>query len=90
MAEALPVSALLIDRSAFAAMLSMGDSTFDRNRAAGRIGPRPIRMSGSLRWERREAEMWIANRNGDELYDAATWPGIWQQIQRNNRSKQPS
>ena len=90
MAEALPVSALLIDRSAFAAMLSMGNSTFDRNRAAGRIGPRPIRMSGSLRWDRREAEMWIANRNGDELYDAATRPGIWQQIVRNNRSKQHS
>ena len=90
MAEALPVSALMIDRSAFAAMLSMGDSTFDRNRAAGRIGPHPVRISGSLRWHRPEIEVWVANRNGDELYDAATWPGIWQQIQRNNRSKQPS
>ena len=90
MVEAIPVSALMIDRSAFAAMLSMGNSTFDRNRAAGRIGPRPVRISGSLRWNRHETEMWIANRNGDELYDASTWPGIWQQIQRNNRSKQPS
>ena len=90
---AIPVvtsSPAMIDRSAFAAMLSMGASTFDRHKAAGKIGPKPVRIGGCLRWNRAEVEVWLIHRNGDELFTVETWPAIWQQINRNYRTKYPS
>ncbi len=87
---AFPLPPTLIDRTAFAAMLSMGASTFDRHKAAGKVGPKPVRIGGCLRWHRAEVEAWLAHRNGDELYSVETWPAAWHQINRNNRTKHSS
>jgi len=72
----------LLDREAFAAMLAIGESTFDRLRATGAVGPQPIRLSG-LKWSRDEVTAWLRHRDqAGELHDAKTWPAIWQAIQK--------
>lgn len=68
-------------------MLCIGKSTFDRLAAAGKIGPKPVRIGGALRWLRIEAEAWLNHRDGEELHNAQSWPGIWQQLNRNNGLK---
>lgn len=77
-----PVNAApaLIDRSAFAALLSMSESTFDRHRAAGRIGPKPVRIGGCLRWHRAEVEAWLAHRDGRGFLTAVAWAELWARL----------
>src|SRR5579871_1265029 len=73
----------LIDRDELARRLSIGVSTLDRLRAAGKIGPRPIRIGGVIRFLLAEVTAWLStpDQNG-ELHDAATWVAVWQAIQR--------
>lgn len=69
------IDPILIDRAAFAALLSIAESTFDRCRAAGLIGPQPLRIGGALRWHRDDVERWLAARASvGTLYDADAWP----------------
>lgn len=76
----------LIDRTQFAELLSIGTSTFDKLRATGVIGPRPVRLGGAVRWELREVEAYLAARNpAGDLYDASTWPAIWADRQKGGR-----
>lgn len=77
----------LLDRAAFAAMLSVGVSTFDRLRETGAVGPKPIRLAG-LKWHRAEVLAWLATRapSGD-LFDAETWPSVWESIRRRTATK---
>jgi len=73
----------LIDRDAFAATLSIGTSTFDKNRAAHKIGPKPVGVGGALRWNRAEVLLWIQHPDqGGELHDEKTWPAVWESIRR--------
>jgi predicted DNA-binding transcriptional regulator AlpA len=44
----------LLDRHELAALLGMGQSTLDRAKAAGQIGPKPFQCSG-LKWHRAAA-----------------------------------
>jgi hypothetical protein len=74
--------AALLTRESFAALLDIGVSTFDRMREIGAIGPRAFHLAG-LKWHREEALAWLRHRTPDgELYDAKTWPTIWDAIQR--------
>ena len=69
----------LIDRETLAAMLMLGVSTLDTQRAAGRIGPQPVRVGGSIRWQRDEVAAWLRTPTASgELHDAKTWPHVWQ------------
>lgn len=81
-------SALLLTRETFAALLDVGVSTFDRMRAAGQIGPRPVQCAG-LRWHRDEVAAWLTHRDpSGDLHDAKSWPALWKQLQsRPNRGK---
>jgi hypothetical protein len=67
----------LIDREEFARRLAIGVSTFDKLRAAGRVGPQPIRVVG-VRFHLPEVVAWIATPapNG-ELLDSKAWPAVW-------------
>ena len=72
---ATPAAAMsvLVTGKAFAAMLSMGKSTFDRMRAGGLIGPEPIRLGG-LKWHRDEVIAWLAARRPDGMLpDRKAW-----------------
>jgi predicted DNA-binding transcriptional regulator AlpA len=80
-AAAKPV-ATMIDREEFSALLKIGVATFDRLRAAGEVGPVPVKLGGSLRWHRGEVEVWLSRRDHrGELHDVKTWPAIWQTLQ---------
>ena len=69
---------LLLTKGEFAGLLRVGESTFDRYRAAGRVGPRALRIGGSLRWSRAEVEEWVKRPTPrGELMDADTWPTVW-------------
>src|SRR5437763_1981135 len=73
-----PDHARLIDRDDLARRLTIGLSTLDRLRAAGRIGPRPVRVGGAVRFLLAEVAAWLsAPAPNGELYDAATWPTVW-------------
>ena len=75
--------ARLIDREELAGRLSLGVSTLDRQRAAGKIGPQPIRVGGSVRFRLAEVAAWLATPapNG-ELHDSDSWPAVWESIRR--------
>ena len=49
----------LLNARQAAQMLGMGASTFQRQRALGVIGPEPVRIGGSVRWDRVAMEQWI-------------------------------
>jgi predicted DNA-binding transcriptional regulator AlpA len=77
--------ARLIDREEFARRLAVGVSTLDRLRAAGKIGPRPVRCGG-IRYRFAEVAAWIANPTpSGGLYDAATWAPVWVALGKNSR-----
>jgi predicted DNA-binding transcriptional regulator AlpA len=78
----------LLDRTALAAMLCIGTSTFDRLRAAGKIGPRPVRLGGAIRWHRGEVLAWLAHRDpAGGLCGAEAWPPVWDALRRRNPVK---
>lgn len=77
-----PDHARLIDRDELARRLSVGVSTLDRLRAAGKIGPRAIRCGG-VRFLLAEVAAWLSTPDpAGELYDAATWPAVWGAMQK--------
>ena len=68
-------TSLLIDARELARLLSVSPATLARLKAAGRIGPRPIKVSaGRVAWRRETVERWIAEseRTG-ELIDRMAW-----------------
>lgn len=75
--------AVLLERKDFATLLSVGATTLDTMRAAGKVGPAEVKVGGGVRWHRPEVEAWLLHRgpNGD-LHDAATWPAVWRQLQK--------
>ncbi|QEL20404.1 helix-turn-helix transcriptional regulator [Limnoglobus roseus] len=80
-AAARPAPALL-DIGEFAALMAIGESTLERLKATPQIGPQPVRLGGSVRWNRAEVTAWLGRRNHrGELFDARTWPAVWKQIQ---------
>ncbi len=79
--DAAKPSPALIGLKDLARLMALGESTFERLKATPEIGPQPVRIGGSLRWERAEVNAWLRHRTqrGD-LYDAKTWPAVWKQI----------
>ena len=77
-------SRCLIRSKGFAGRLAISMPTFDRMKAAGKIGPTPIRLSrGCHQYDLREVEAWIDARKPDgSLPTAAEWPAIWQQLRK--------
>jgi predicted DNA-binding transcriptional regulator AlpA len=55
------VEALLIPDTLAAALAGISRSTWHSLRAAGKIGPAPIKLGRAVRWNRVEVESWIAN-----------------------------
>jgi hypothetical protein len=65
-------------------LLDISMPTFDRMKASGRIGPRPIRLSGGChRYDLREVLAWIDTRQPDgTLASVDVWPAIWEQVRK--------
>jgi predicted DNA-binding transcriptional regulator AlpA len=64
------LESVLIDRPEAMALAAIkSPALFHRLRAAGKIGPEPIRLSRSLRYDRAEWIAWLKAR----CPDAATW-----------------
>lgn len=53
---------LLLSAAETAQILGMSRSSFYSLLSSGRIGPLAIRLSRSLRWDRREIERWVAGK----------------------------
>ena len=67
------IDPLLIGRTELARLLDISEPTLDRLRAAGRIGPGEIRISG-VRYSLSEVREWIDSRRADgTLPTAAEW-----------------
>jgi predicted DNA-binding transcriptional regulator AlpA len=74
-------AAELLNRDDMAAVLNVGVSTFDRLKAAGKIGPRPLELAG-VKYAAAEVRVWLAHRDpAGELYDATSWPAVWAGLQ---------
>jgi predicted DNA-binding transcriptional regulator AlpA len=68
----------LIDRDEFAARLGVGVSTLDTKRAAAKVGPRGVRLGGTVRFHLAEVVEWLSTPGPTgELHDAQTWPAVW-------------
>jgi predicted DNA-binding transcriptional regulator AlpA len=69
------------------ARLAVSKATGHRLAAAGRIGPRPIRLTRtSVRYDLAEVLAWLAHRRPDgQLHDARTWPAVWAAILKSLR-----
>src|SRR5579884_1370239 len=67
----------------FVGRMAVSEATGHRLRAAGKIGPRPIRLgAGVLRYYLPEVLAWLEHRRSDGgLHDAKTWPAVWAQLQ---------
>jgi predicted DNA-binding transcriptional regulator AlpA len=70
------------------AMLDVSKPTGHRLLAAGKVGPRAIRLtSACVRFDAEEVATWLKARKPDgSLYDAKGWPPIWEMIQKKNRT----
>jgi predicted DNA-binding transcriptional regulator AlpA len=76
-------NARLIDRDELASRLSIGTSTLDRLRAAGKIGPRVVRVGGAVRFMLPEVIAWVSHLTpGGELHTIETWPAVWASMQK--------
>jgi predicted DNA-binding transcriptional regulator AlpA len=66
------------------AMLDVSKPTGHRLLAAGKIGPRPIRLtSACVRFDVDEVNIWLSARRPDgTLHDTKTWPSAWDTIKR--------
>lgn len=74
----------LLDRHALASLLGIGVSTLDTHRAAGRVGPAPVRLGGAILWRRDEVGAWLRTPTpSGELHDSHTWPHVWATAQKN-------
>jgi len=72
---------VLLKKADFAALFQIGESTFDRLRNQGTIGPRALRVGGSLRWYRAEVIEWLSRPTpAGKLLDSGSWPSVWADI----------
>src|SRR5262249_13445591 len=64
--------------------LAVSAATGHRLRAAGKVGPRAIRLGkGCVRFDLEEVLAWLGNRRTDgTLHDSKTWPAVWEAIGR--------
>lgn len=77
----------LLTRDAVARLLSVGVSTFDRLRAAGKVGPEAVELAG-VKFVANEVRAWVTNRDHTgELYDADSWPAIWAALQTRGKQR---
>jgi predicted DNA-binding transcriptional regulator AlpA len=69
------------------ALLDVSKPTGHRLLAAGKVGPRPIRLTpASVRFDCDEVSAWLSERKPDgNLHDARTWPAVWETIQRKRK-----
>src|SRR5262245_32528276 len=58
--EHLAADAILVKNEQAAALIGVSPATFFRLRAGGLVGPDPIRLRGSVRWNLEEFQRWIA------------------------------
>ena len=65
-------------------LLDVSKPTGHRLIAAGKIGPRAIRLtSACVRFDADECDSWFSTRKPDgNLHDAKSWPPVWEAIQR--------
>jgi predicted DNA-binding transcriptional regulator AlpA len=68
-AAALLGAALLISDTEAARLCGVSRATWHRLRAAGKIGPQPIRLGRAVRYLRSDVEKWAASG----CPDSATW-----------------
>ncbi len=69
---------LLIDGAEAARLCGISRATWHRLRAAGKIGPQPVRLGRAVRYHRPEVESWAAAG----CPDARTWAAIVAQRER--------
>lgn len=68
------VAPLTYSRAELARALGISAPTLDRLDAAGRIGPRPVRLGGRKLWVRSEVEEWLQRRDhAGELLGRDQW-----------------
>lgn len=80
--EAVHTPAALLGREEMAVLLGCGLSTFDRLKAAGKVGPTATDFGGP-KWHRPEVEAWLSHRTpAGELFDARAWPAVWKQLRK--------
>lgn len=80
-------SSELLTRDGIAALLNVGVSTFDRMKAAGKIGPASLQCGG-LKWVRREVLSWLENRDRNgELLNSADWSVMWATLQARGKGR---
>jgi predicted DNA-binding transcriptional regulator AlpA len=86
-AEPIPPTGQLIRQRELFGRLAVSSATGHRMVAAGRIGPRPIRLSrGCVRYDQEEVLAWIQCRRPDgSLHDAQTWPAVWASLRKSRR-----
>lgn len=72
------IGALLITDIEGARLAGISRSTWHRLRAAGKLGPLPIRLGRSLRWRQSEVSAWI----DAGCPDARTWTAMTAQKRR--------
>jgi predicted DNA-binding transcriptional regulator AlpA len=75
-----PAAALLIPDTEAARLCSIARATWHRLRAAGRIGPQPVRLGRAVRYRRSEVESWATAG----CPDSRTWAAM--QAMRDRRS----
>ncbi len=72
----------MIKRADIWELLRISSATGERLVAAGKIGPRAVRLGGCLRYSLAEVLAWLDTRRQDgQLHDARTWPFIWESLQ---------
>jgi len=66
------------------ALLDVSKPTGHRLLAAGKIGPRPIRLTTAcVRFDADEVNVWLSTRKADgSLHDARTWAAVWESIRK--------
>jgi predicted DNA-binding transcriptional regulator AlpA len=64
--------------------LAVSSATGHRLVSAGKIGPRPIRLSvQTLRYDLVEVLAWLRHRRPDgSLHDVRTWPAVWASLEK--------
>jgi predicted DNA-binding transcriptional regulator AlpA len=67
-----PTDALLIPDTEAARLCGIARATWHRLRAAGRVGPQPVRLGRAVRYRRSEVEAWAAAGCPDSRTWAAT------------------
>lgn len=69
------------------ALLDVSKPTGHRLIAAGKVGPRAIRLtSACVRYCAEEVDAWFSTRRPDgNLHDAKSWPAVWEAIQRRRK-----